>query len=205
VTAWRARLTMLQAQSEASAEIYANAKSANSANRCATSTPAEAIGAIGTNGTGIDLAKDPWAALQHILAAAPAGPTCSTSWLQSIAGSIAGALADGARRERDADGYLALVRPDGRRLTVAQRTVDELAEAGLLSPLPQEQDDMQRPPSWSRPKDVPPPGAWCGCCGRFDRSGGRWWREAEAPSGWCCWTCHPPGGRPDAAVVEVRT
>jgi hypothetical protein len=148
---------------------------------------------------------DPWAALHRILAAAPAGPACSTSWLRSIAGSIAAALADGARRERDADGYLALVRPDGRRLTVAPRTVDELADAGLLPPLPQEQDDMPRPPSWSRPKDVPPPGAWCSRCGRFDRSGGRWWREAEAPSGWCCWTCHPPAGRPEAAVEEVRT
>lgn len=144
------------------------------------------------------LDPDPWAALHRILTAAPAGPACSTSWLRSIAGSIALALADGARRERDAAGYLALVRPDGRRLTVAPRTVDELAESGLLPQLPQEQGEMQRPPSWSDPEDVPPPGAWCGCCAR-------WWREAEAPSGWCCWTCHPPEGRPEAAVVAVRT
>jgi hypothetical protein len=148
---------------------------------------------------------DPWAALHRILAAGPAEAVCSTSWLRSIAGSIARALADGARRERDAEGYLALVRPDGRRLIVAPGTVAELAEAGLLPPLPQEQGEMQRPPSWSDPEDVPSSGAWCGCCGRFDRSGGRWWREAEAPSGWCCWTCHPPEGRSEAAVVAVRT
>jgi hypothetical protein len=205
VTAWRARLAVLRAQSEASAEIYARDNSANSANRCATTTPAEAIGAIGPNVSGIDLAGDPWAALHSILAAAPAEPACSTSWLQSIAGSIARALADGARRDADADGYLALVRPDGRRLTVAQRAVAELAGVGLLPLLPQEQGEMQRPPSWSDPEDVPSPGAWCSCCGRFERSGGRWWREAEAPSGWCCWTCHPPEGWPEAAVVAVRT
>lgn len=148
---------------------------------------------------------DPWAALHRILAAAPAGPVCSTSWLQSIACSVAEALADGVRRERDADGYLALVRPVGWRLTVAQRTIDELAEAGLLPPVPQEQGETQRPPSWSDLEDVPPPSAWCRCCGRFDRGGGRWWREAAEPSSWCCWTCHLPAGRSETAVVAVRT
>jgi hypothetical protein len=71
--------------------------------------------------------------------------------------------------------------------------------AGLLA------SGLQRPPAWSDPASEPPPGAWCGCCGRFSRIGGRWWREAEAPLGWRCWTCHPPDGRPMTAVVEVWT
>lgn len=32
----------------------------------------------------------------------------------------------------------------------------------------------QLPPSWSDPDMTPWPGAWCGCCGRHQRRGGRW-------------------------------
>jgi hypothetical protein len=64
---------------------------------------------------------------------------------------------------------------------------------------------LQRPPAWSDPAAVPPAGAWCGCCGRFSRSGGRWWREAAEPKGWRCWTCHPPAPLSPADVVERRT
>ena len=64
---------------------------------------------------------------------------------------------------------------------------------------------IKRPPSWSDPQDVPPPGAWCGCCGRFSGIGGRWWREAAEPKGWRCWTCHPPVPLPPGGVVERRT
>ncbi len=63
----------------------------------------------------------------------------------------------------------------------------------------------KRPPSWPDPRDVPPPGAWCGCCGRFSRTGGHWWREAAEPKGWRCWTCHPPAPLEPAEVVERRT
>lgn len=69
-------------------------------------------------------------------------------------------------------------------------------------PLP---SSLQCLPSWSDARRVPPPGAWCGCCGRFERRGGRWWREREAPTGWCCWTCHPPVHLDQHAVVECRT
>lgn len=62
---------------------------------------------------------------------------------------------------------------------------------------------LQRPPAWSDPASVPLRGAWCGCCGWFSRRGGRWWREAESPSGWCCSTCHP--APPGVAVVKVET
>jgi hypothetical protein len=57
-------------------------------------------------------------------------------WLTSVAGSIRAALADGATRIADEAGLLVLVRPDGRHLTVAPHTVEQLAEAGLLPPLP---------------------------------------------------------------------
>ncbi len=120
-------------------------------------------------------------------------------------------MAEGACRERDPGGYLVLVWPDGRRTTVAPHIVSSLAEAGLLPPQAQahaqevDASQLRRPPSWPDPADLPRPGEWCTCCSRFTRAGRRWWREAEAPSGWRCWTCHPPDGRPTTAVVEVRT
>lgn len=61
---------------------------------------------------------------------------------------------------------------------------------------------LQRPPSWSTPTP-PPPGAFCSCCGRFTKQGGRWWRSTAGADGWCCTTCHPPP--PGLAVVEVAT
>ncbi|MBL6080214.1 hypothetical protein JMJ56_19535 [Belnapia sp. T18] len=134
-------------------------------------------------------------------------PSCPDTWLRSIAGSVARALAQGACRERDPAGWLVLVRPDGRRAMVAPHVVASLAEVGLLPSLPPEQEmdtsDLGCPPAWSEPFS-PPSGSWCTACGRFTQTGGRWWREAERP-GWCCWTCHPPDGRPATAVVEVRT
>lgn len=92
----------------------------------------------------------------------------------------------------------------GKRDAVAIPSVNAvLTEAGRLPP--EHIARLQRPPAWSRPEDAPTPGAWCGCCGRFTRSGGRWWCKADAPSGWCCWTCHPPPHLLAAAVLEVRT
>jgi hypothetical protein len=74
------------------------------------------------------------------------------------------------------------------------------ALAGLLGGAP------TRPPAWADPASVPPPGAWCTCCGRHHRRGGRWWCEAgERPRGWRCWTCYPPDHLPAEAVREVRT
>jgi hypothetical protein len=66
---------------------------------------------------------------------APSPPE-PVGWLASIARSIRAALADGAIRVADAAGFLVLVRPDGRHLTVAPSTVAELAAAGLLPELP---------------------------------------------------------------------
>jgi hypothetical protein len=67
---------------------------------------------------------------------------------------------------------------------------------------------LMRPPSWSGPTPPPPRGAWCACCSRNHRSGGRWWKPRHARSdglglgpGWRCMTCHPPPV--DSAEVEV--
>jgi hypothetical protein len=59
---------------------------------------------------------------------------------------------------------------------------------------------LRSPPSWSDPTDEPQVGAVCSCCGSR-----RWWREIHKPSGWCCWTCHPPDHLPSKGVTEVRT
>jgi hypothetical protein len=64
---------------------------------------------------------------------------------------------------------------------------------------------QQRPPSWVGQASIPSFGSYCGCCSRQSRRGGRWWREAVNPSGWCCWACHPPVHLPPEGVVEVRT
>jgi hypothetical protein len=59
---------------------------------------------------------------------------------------------------------------------------------------------LQRPPSWSEAAALPPAGAWCSCC-----RGQRWWSEAREPTGWRCYTCHPPAHLPAEAVREMRT
>jgi hypothetical protein len=64
---------------------------------------------------------------------------------------------------------------------------------------------LQRPPGWSDVASRPPPGAWCSCCGKHRRSGGHWWREAVAPTGWRCWTCHPPVHLGTGEMLEVWT
>jgi hypothetical protein len=57
-------------------------------------------------------------------------------WLASIARSIRAALADVAVRVADEDGWLVLIRPDGRRLTVAPGIIPQIIAAGLLPALP---------------------------------------------------------------------
>ena len=66
-------------------------------------------------------------------------------------------------------------------------------------------ESLMRPVSWPNPAATPPPGAWCSCCGRHERQGGQWWRELEAPTGWRCYTCHPPLHLDENAVWVVRT
>ncbi len=121
----------------------------------------------------------------------------------ALASSIRMALADGAEREADLEGWLVLVRPDGRRLVLAPHAVVELERSGRLPPLPEPVDRAvgvacARPPSWSEVEDAPEPGDRCVCGGR------RWWRHAHSPQGWWCAACrpvlHPKGG-----TVEVET
>jgi hypothetical protein len=92
-------------------------------------------------------------------------------------------------------------------------------ELSAPSYLPSDPDDyrdglrvsaLMRPPSWSGSTPPPPKGAWCGCCGRTRRSGGRWWRPRHPRTdglglgpGWRCWTCHPPPDPSEAEVVET--
>jgi hypothetical protein len=57
-------------------------------------------------------------------------------WLASIGHAVCAALAAGAVRIADEDGGLTLIRSDGRHLAVAPHIVAELAQAGLLPPLP---------------------------------------------------------------------
>jgi hypothetical protein len=71
--------------------------------------------------------------------------------------------------------------------------------AGLLA------SGLMRPPAWSDPDSLPPEGAWCGCCGRFGKRGGRWWREVAEPTGWRCARCHPPVHLASGEVAEVVT
>jgi hypothetical protein len=59
---------------------------------------------------------------------------------------------------------------------------------------------VKRPVSWADATDEPAPGDSCSCC-----KGCRWWRETHKPTGWCCWTCHPPDHLPSERVTEART
>jgi len=58
----------------------------------------------------------------------------------------------------------------------------------------------KRPVSWSEPADAPLIGDTCSCC-----RGARWWCETQEPSGWRCWSCHPPDHLRADAVREFRT
>jgi hypothetical protein len=138
---------------------------------------------------------------------APDGAACSAAGDAGLGGAAAAlraALADGAEREAHPEGWLILVRPDGRRSVMPPGTVAQLAEAGLLPALPEARKTVEvarcaRPPSWSETEDAPEPGDRCVCGGR------RWWCDAEAPRGWWCWGCHPPDPLPAARVRDVRT
>jgi hypothetical protein len=58
---------------------------------------------------------------------------------------------------------------------------------------------LKRPPSWAGPTDLPLRDSSCSCCGL-----GRWWSERDAPTGWRCWTCHPPDHLTPDEVTEFR-
>jgi hypothetical protein len=74
-------------------------------------------------------------------------------------------------------------------------TVSHSSPQSADAPIP-----VKRPVSWADATDEPTPGNFCSCC----RSR-RWWRETHKPSGWCCWTCHPPDHLPPEGVTEVTT
>lgn len=82
------------------------------------------------------------------------------------------------------------------------------AAHGLLAACKGISDDPEErrcEPAWSEVAAEPPPGAWCACCGRREKRGGRWWRERREPKGWACATCHPPDHLDPRDVLEVTT
>lgn len=159
-------------------------------------------------------AFDPWTELARIREragaapnpASPAKPTQEPAgglgglggapafdgWRADIALSIRTAVADGAEREADPDGFLVLLRRDGARLVVTPGTFAALDAEGFLPALPtalarSRHAASARPACWSDPDDLPVEGDRCRCGGR------RWWTYAPKPDGWCCVTCHPHG------------
>jgi len=175
-------------------------------------------------------AFDPWAALAKIREQAgaapnpanPAKPTKGAAgrlgeldglgeapavdgWCADIALSIRTAVAEGAEREADPDGFLVLVRPDGGRLVVTPATLASLEAAGVLPPLPPAVGRSMhaasaRPPCWSDPDDLPVEGDRCRCGSM------RFWTERGRRCGWLCSTCRPPLhlGADDALVVTTE-
>jgi hypothetical protein len=80
-----------------------------------------------------DLSEPGWISGEAPAKPPPAAPD---AWLAGIARSVRAALADGAVPVADEDGWLVLVRPDGRRVAVTPHVAAQLAEAGLLPALP---------------------------------------------------------------------
>lgn len=116
----------------------------------------------------------------------------------------------GESREAAGDGYPCKVAErrlkaitEGRWHWTAPRVLGDLAAAGIDAGDYGEGGGERRMTSWAGADLTPTAGDWCSCCGRFERQGGRWWREAEAATGWRCGTCHPsPAGM---AIIELAT
>jgi hypothetical protein len=95
---------------------------------------------------------------------------------------------------------------NGQGCTVSGAGEEDGAPVPPPLPAPPGWLGMRYQPSWTEVAREAPPGAWCGCCGRHEpQAGGRWWRERVAPSGWRCWTCHPPLHLAAGGVCEVVT
>jgi hypothetical protein len=149
-----------------------------------------------------------WAArgVAAVATAADAGGNAGSPREINEVAAVAGVAA------RDAPGRAAMGTPDSN----LDEDWEEFAERHGETAVPQSEVDhravvagflaagLQRPPAWSDPASVPPPGAWCGCC-RIQKNGGRWWTEVASPKGWRCWVCHPPAHLRPGEVAEQRT
>lgn len=125
-------------------------------------------------------------------------------WAPAMAARIAAVLAEGAEREADANGFLILVRPDGRRHVTVPAALSVLEAAGLLPALPPalavaEAAARARPVSWAEAADLPREGDRC------PRGHGHWWTERAAALGWRCAACHPPVHLGEGEWRELKT
>ena len=92
---------------------------------------------------------------------------------------------------------------EGRDFWTAPDVLAEMVAAGIDPDTDTERISQRRLPSWADAALKPLAGDWCACCGKSDRLGGRWWREAITPTGWRCSRCHP--APPGMSAVEVVT
>ena len=179
MTGWRARLAALKARGT-------DADSADSAERRAAPLAAGPTGAFGAIGTGVEGVGE-------------AGAADRAAFYRQAAEEAAVALAayDPDLAHERSEMAAAMAAPAAADPWHPGKP-DPLRDGLLIAAL-------ARPPSWSGPTSPPPPWAWCSCCGRSRRSGGRWWREAAEPKGWRCRNCYPPDHLRADQVVEVRT
>jgi hypothetical protein len=92
---------------------------------------------------------------------------------------------------------------EGRDFWTAPHALAAMHAHGLDPGEDAERIGQRRLPSWADAALSPLAGDWCACCGKSDRLGGRWWREATAPTGWRCSRCHPAAL--GMSAVEVVT
>jgi hypothetical protein len=177
VTGWRARLAALKARG-------AVAESAHGGGGRKT-PPAGAIGAIGANGTRVERAGEAGAA------------NAAASYREAAQAALAALTADDPDLAHERSETAAALAGPAAEDPWHPGKQDPLAIGLLMGAL-------VRPPSWSSPASPPPSGAWCSCCGRSHRSGGRWWREVAEPKGWRCGRCHPHDDLPSRSEAIRR-
>lgn len=164
-----------------------------------------AVGAVSAS------AFDPWAMLAKLRAGRPAPAAAAISRISSFSSFSRGEAAD-PESQAATDNVQFLTKlaarrrkaiEEGREFGTAPEVLAAMHAHGLDPGEDTERRGQRRMTSWADAALTPLARDWCSCCGKFERQGGRWWREATAPTGWRCSTCHPPP--PGMAVFEVVT
>ena len=196
MTGWRRHLAALRAAE------HPNAGSAESADRWDGPLVARAIGANGAIGNGEAAASTAafLARAAEEAADALAAPDPEFAWeRRQIAAARTMETSSDPGRQGSVPGPISISEDATAPIPSPPEADRKAVLAGLLAA------GLQRPPAWSDPASVPPQGAWCGCCERTSKAGGRWWCEAVDPRGWRCRACHPPEHLTPGEVVEWRT